>query len=127
MNGQQTIIEETLFGADDENRQAEVRVTPRLKQLERRVFTFASSEADRKYFLIEFYKWLKNECYFEGEWKSFTQLLWKLTWVRNDNGKHIKYLFFNEYVQKLYLDRDFYEWAKLALNEVEATMEKASG
>lgn len=91
-----------------------------MKQLENRVFTFESSPADEKYFRTALARWVKAR----GDERDWTQFLWDLTFERNDQGKTIKYLFFNERSQKLYLERLFVEWANRALDEIEATLEK---
>lgn len=94
----------------------------KLKRLRRRVFTFSSSSADEKIFTQKILDYLQDKTEFD----SLHKLLWHWTWVRNDEGKFSKYLYFNERIQKLYLDRDFYAWAKLIcqmLNEELAKQE----
>ena len=94
-------------------------VSKRLRALERRVFTFDSSKADMAYFKQRISDWLKEDTYT----MSLTQLCWDMTWQRNDEGRTIKYLYFNERVQKCYLDRDFFEWVKIITGEIERALE----
>lgn len=42
----------------------------------------------------------------------------------NEDGKYIKYLYFNEYAQRLYLDNAFFEWVKLITGEIEKALEQ---
>lgn len=86
----------------------------KLQKLHRKVFVFDTSDADEKIFKITIQNW-----FIQNSRQSFTQMLWEIIWIRNDKGKFSKYLFFNERSQKLFLDRDFLEWAKLTLNEME--------
>lgn len=58
----------------------------------------------------------------ESAGKSFTDLLWHITWLRNDKGKTAKYLYFNDHTQKLYLDRNFRDWADQMLAEQQAVL-----
>lgn len=101
----------------------DLRVSQRLKLLEKKVFVFKTSEADKKYFQNELTKLAK-----EGMQESnFNQFCWNRIYERNNGGTNCKYLYFNEHNQKLYVDRDFYEWAKLTLDEIEKLIEKNAG
>lgn len=121
MTEQLNIFEQSI-NADGDSRQVDCFV--RLRKLHPKVFHFSSSEHDEKVFKNEIYRWLKNDCKFNGEWMSFNKLLWQITWLVNDEGRTSKYLYFNEYNQKLYVDRDFREWAELIRDVIEKHLEK---
>lgn len=99
------------------------RVSQRLQKLEKKVFVFSSSESDKNYFKTELFKLAKNGM----KESSFNQFCWLRIYEVNSEGKTSKYLYFNEYNQKLYVDRDFYEWAELTLDEIEKLLEKNAG
>lgn len=94
-------------------------VSSRLSKLRKKVFTFATSEKDEKYFINRITNYLLDK-----DKSTLSEVLWDATWIRNDKGKFCKYLYFNEYIQRLYLDRDFFEWAKLMCNILENELEK---
>lgn len=80
----------------------------RLLSLHKKVFVFDSSSADELIFRKAILEYLlgKRE-------DSLTQTMWFEVWERNEQGKYGKYTYFNERIQKVYLDRDFFEWCKI--------------
>lgn len=91
----------------------------KIKNLHRKIFVFDTSDADEKAFRITIQNWLMHESS-----QPFEQMLREIIWLRNDKGKTIKYMFFHERHQKIYMDRNFMEWAKLTLNEMELALGK---
>lgn len=90
-----------------------------IKKLHRKIFVFDTSDADEKAFRICIQNWLMHESN-----QEFEQMLREIIWLRNDKGKTIKYMYFNERHQKIHMDRYFMEWAKLTLNEMELALGK---
>lgn len=88
-----------------------VSKTISIDRLRRRVFRFNGSAADERFFKLAISEWLRNEG--EKAGATFTDLLWHITWLRNNKGQTTKYLYFNEHLQRLFLDKDFLEWAKI--------------
>lgn len=83
------------------------------KKLEKLVFTYESSKADSRYFRVQLMDYINS-----GQNKDFKQFLWDHLYIRNGNGQTSKYLHFNEYNQKLYIDRLFLEWATRTLRHI---------
>lgn len=108
-----------LFPPDDykyEERSREERLRVAwAKQLEGKVFVYDSSAADRRYFINELTRWVRRD----GGISSLTQCCWHMTWVRNNEGRTSKYLFFNERTQRLFLDRHFFEWVTIVVKQIE--------
>lgn len=105
-----------------------------LKVLKRKVFTYDSSAADEVFFknrIAEFFKTLNSvpsinnpSSWHHHEYGNFKDFVFKLVWERNGGGHTDKYIFFNEETQKVYLDRPFYEWAKLVGNMIYQELQK---
>lgn len=92
-----------------------------LKKYERKTFLWPDSkEKDMRYFKEQIILWLKDQ----RDEESYTKLIWAIIYEVNDEGRTCKYLYFNEYVQKLYIDRDAYEWFKLIIKLIEEDLEK---
>jgi hypothetical protein len=89
-----------------------------IAQLENRIFNFDTSNADKEYFRKMIFKYNKNDG--TRQWSKF---LWKMIWIRNDKGKFCKYLYFNEYNQKLNIDQLFWEWADRISSEINEALE----
>jgi hypothetical protein len=83
-------------------------INRRLALFKRRVFIFDTSRADEKYFRTRIQNYLMGR-----DKGSLSKTCWDMIWIRNNEGITSKYLYFNERAQKLYLDHDFFEWAKL--------------
>ena len=92
-----------------------------LKLLRKRVFVFDSSAADEAYFKRRITDYLLNNTH-----DTLTAAMEDAVWKVNQEVKTCKYKYFNERIQRLYLDRDFFSWAKIMcriLNEQLAAME----
>lgn len=87
-----------------------------LRQLANRVFVFESSPSDEKYFRQKLYELAAGQI---RNYEGFNRFLWHEIFIRNDGGKTIKYLYFNERAQKLYVDWYFEVWAEKAFDEIE--------
>jgi hypothetical protein len=90
-----------------------------IKKLHNSVFTFQSSDADEKYFRAELFKWIKNE----DDTRSLEKILYHISWIRNDEGKTVKYMYFNERSQKVFLDHNFLLWAKCVVSLIKKEFE----
>lgn len=80
-----------------------------INSLAKKIFIYESSEADERFFkqaLADF----DNQT-------TLTDYMFKKVWVRNDGGKFAKYIFFNEHNQRVYLDRTFFKWCCMILEE----------
>jgi hypothetical protein len=89
-----------------------------ITQLENKLFSFGTMNADKEYFRKMIFKYIKNDG--TRQWSKF---LWKIIWIRNEKGKFCKYLFFNEYTQKLHIDQLFWEWAGRISTEIISAFE----
>lgn len=83
-------------------------INRRLILLKRKVFVFPTSKADQEFFEVRILAYLMGL-----DKESLSKSCWDMVWVRNNFGESSKYLYFNERTQKLYLDINFFEWAKL--------------
>ncbi len=116
------LIQQNLFPNDEVRSVApagsNALVSSRLSALEEKVFTYLSSDADKKYFKQRIVNYLQGK-----DKDTLTKTMWDACWLRNDKGYKSNYLYFNERSQRLYLDNDFWEWCKLmwqlAANEIE--------
>lgn len=97
-------------------------VGSRLLSLHKKVFVFDSSPADELMFRKAILEYLlgKRE-------DSLTQTMWLEVWERNEQGKFGKYTYFNERIQKVYLDRDFFEWCKITCQLMNEELAKVGG
>lgn len=76
-----------------------------IKQLTKKIFVYDTSSMDEIAFKNEIVNYLKNQAY-----PSVKKMAEQIVYKRNENGKYIKYLYFNERTQKVYLDRDVMKW-----------------
>lgn len=97
-------------------------VGSRLLSLHKKVFVFDSSPADELMFRKAILEYLlgKRE-------DSLSQTMWLEVWERNEQGKFGKYTYFNERIQKVYLDRDFFEWCKTTCQLMNEELAKIGG
>ncbi|HNU15329.1 MAG TPA: hypothetical protein PKI55_12820 [Chitinophagaceae bacterium] len=91
------------------------------KKLERKVFVFDGSEAHKRFFKNKIVQFLQGE-----QRQTFSQYMWEAIWECNDCGKYSMYLYFNEHVQKLYIDKYFYEWMTRMIEKINVELEKVS-
>lgn len=80
----------------------------RLSVLHKKVFVYDSSEADEKFFRNKIVEYIKGKAE-----DTLTETMWNSVWERNDGGKTLMYCHFNEYRQRVYLEKNFWEWAKI--------------
>lgn len=88
-------------------------VSAKLVKLKKRVFTFAGAEADELAFKNRIVEYLNGKAE-----STLTDTMRNIVWERNSCGKTTKYLYFNERIQRLYLDRNFFEWCKIVCNQL---------
>jgi hypothetical protein len=91
----------------------------RRKKLTTLIFAFPGALADLRYFKNQIYKFILGD-----RSKTFTQTCWDMVYERNDQGRTCKYLHFNERSQRLYLDKAFFEWAKLTIDKMEEELQQ---
>lgn len=72
--------------------------------LYKKVFCFDSSLADNRYFRQKIVEYLAAPS------GTFTQFMFTKIWERNEQGKYLKYCFFDERAQRVRIDNYFYEW-----------------
>ena len=97
-------------------------VGSRLLSLQKKIFVFDSSPADELMFRKAILEYLlgKRE-------DSLTKTMWLEVWERNEQGKFGKYTYFNERIQKVYLDKDFFEWCKITCQLMNEELAKVGG
>ena len=103
-----------------EKRQADV--SSRLLSLHKKVFVYDSSEADERFFRNRIVDYLNGKAE-----DTLTQTMWYAVWERNDGGKTLMYCYFNEYRQRVYFDKSFWEWAKLMCQKISEELAMLGG
>lgn len=88
-------------------------------QLENRIFKYDSSEGDKRFFKQRIIDFLNS-----SQEKSFTQFMFEAIHERNGNGMTLKYCFFNEHLQKVFIDKYFYLWMKRMSYLISTELEK---
>ena len=88
------------------------------EKLYKRVFCYDSSEADNRFFRQRIVDFLQGA----GGYKSFSEFMHNAIWERNDGGKTIKYLYFDERAQRVKLDYYFYEWMTRTIRKAESEL-----
>jgi hypothetical protein len=84
-----------------------------LARLERKVFLWPDcKERDRHRLKVAIQKFVMNDPGY-----GFYKMLWDAVHEVNDGGQTCKYLYFNERIQRFFLDRHFEAWAK-AISEL---------
>lgn len=91
-------------------------------RLKRRVFCHASSKGDERFFRSEIHAWLVTPPNKKSTWN---QLLFTLVHKRNNDGRTLKYCYFNDRLQRVFLDRHFEKWALMARDEICNTLKQA--
>jgi len=91
--------------------------------LERRVFKYDSSKADKRFFKQKIVDFVREK----PDGKSYTQYLIDAIWLRNNKGETTKYMYFNDRIQQLFIDRYFYSWARKMIGFIEEEAERAYG
>lgn len=94
-------------------------------QLQKRVFTYDLGPADERFFRTAFVSWAKGERDL-GDRGTFGDFLWHLIYERTQ-GKSSRYLYFNDYRQRLYVDWAFQAWAEKAVDEIKAKLKPRQG
>lgn len=97
-------------------------VGSRLMSLRKKVFVFDSSEADELFFRKAIFHYLLGK-----RQDTLTETMWLEVWERNEQGKYGKYTYFNEHIQKVYLDRYFFEWCKITCQFMNEELAKRGG
>lgn len=88
--------------------------------LRKRVFCYDTSEADERFFKLKIAEWLQGTGYQGMRWYAF---LMQIIWERNGGGKTVKYMYFNEFQQRLYVDKEFDKWA-LSIRDIQKKLLK---
>ena len=85
--------------------------------LYKRVFIYDTSKADCRYFRQRIVDFLKAP-----QSKTFSQFMFEAVWERNEQGRTLKYCYFDECNQKVKLDNYFYEWMKRTIHKAEVEL-----
>lgn len=97
------------------------------KRRRNRVFKYASSKADERFFKQGIIEWLSEEGKPWAERKfnrTFQQHLFSMVHKRNNDGRTLKYCYFNDRHQRVFLDRDFEKWAVETRDEIKKVLHK---
>jgi len=94
--------------AKETPQQAKHKAIERAKR-DRRIFCHDSSKADMRIIKNGIIAWIKDP---NPNKKTWHQVIMDLVWDRNNGGRDLKYVYFNEKLQRVFLDRDFEAWAK---------------
>lgn len=86
--------------------------------LYKKVFHYDSSVADNRYFRQRIVEFLKGDT----EGRSFSNYMFRAIWERNDQGKTLKYCFFDEHQQRVKIDHYFYEWMTRTIRKAETEL-----
>lgn len=90
------------------------------KQLHARVFRYASSKADERYFRSELHVWLMDNPATRRSWET---LLYDMIAKVNTNAE-LKYGYMNVSQQRIAADRDFKTWAYATAKQMHALLMK---
>lgn len=77
------------------------------------MFIHSSSEADERYFKLKISEWLAGNRH-----KEWMNMLFEIVHERNGAGLTLKYCYYNDHTQKIYLKSDFVAWAKRITNDI---------
>lgn len=95
-----------------------------IQALANRVFIFDLSVADERFFRTAFYELVTGKRGL-GDRGTFPDFLWHLVYELTE-GWSVRYLYFNERSQRLYIDWAFQAWAEKAVDEIEAKVKSAT-
>jgi len=87
--------------------------------LYKKVFVYDSSVADNRFFRQRIVDFLNGNT----DGKTFSKFMWAAVWERNDGGKTIKYLDFNEHSHRLDFKPHFYEWMVRTIRKAETELQ----
>jgi hypothetical protein len=93
-------------------------------RLHARVFKYSTSKADERFFKAGIAEWIPRPALEKPTWM---QLLFNMVHKRNNDGQTLKYCFFNDRHQRVFLDRDFQKWAEQTRTEQTALLKKIHG
>ena len=93
-----------------------------LNVLRTKCFIYDSAAADERYFKAQLVEFAKGN----NEGKTLTAFIMHAVWVRNGNGQTLKYCFFNDRMQRVFIDRNFFEWVKMMLTEIENELKRVT-
>lgn len=88
------------------------------KVLYKKVFVYDNSEADNRFFRQKIQDFLSGN----DNGKSFSQFMFEAVRERNDDGRTLKYCYFNERAQRVNLDNYFYEWMCRTIGKAETEL-----
>lgn len=91
------------------------------KRLQSRVFKYDSSKADERFFKQQIHDWIVKPW---ADRKTWTQLLFSMVWKRNNDGRTLKYCYFNDRHQRVFLSRDFEAWAKGTHDKIKQVLQQ---
>lgn len=103
------------FNKTDESKELLIKIN----KLEPMVFTYETSVADRKKIREAIREYIVTK-----STGSFVKAMFNIVWTINNNGAGMKYTFFSEKAQRVYLDRRFVKWAGYICDLMTIELEK---
>lgn len=76
------------------------------------------NKADENFIRTKMFAWMKDD----NDRRGFFKMLWETLHELNGGGRTLRYLYFNERAQRVYIDRDFEPWAKELSKELEKAL-----
>ena len=90
-------------------------------KLQARVFRFDSSKADERFFKQGIHEWLVTPWDKKPTWN---QLLFNMVHKRNNDGRTLKYCYFHDHQQRVFLSRDFETWATRTRDAIKSVLQQ---
>lgn len=89
------------------------------QRLQKKVFKYEGSKADERFFRQQIQDWLLKP---QAEKPTWTQMLFNMVWKRNNDGRTLKYCYFNDYQQRVFLSRNFETWANTMKEKIKTIL-----
>jgi hypothetical protein len=79
------------------------------------LFKYPSSKADERFFKLQIQEWLQTPPATRPTWH---QLMFTMVWTRNNGGTTLKYCYFNDRHQRVFLLFAFEQWATRTRDQI---------
>ena len=89
------------------------------QRLQKKVFKYEGSKADERFFRQQIQDWLLKP---QAEKPTWTQMLFNMVWKRNNDGRTLKYCYFNDHQQRVFLSRNFETWAETMKEKIKTIL-----
>lgn len=90
-------------------------------KIKKRLFIYPSSKADERYLKSKIGEYVIQQLQ-----KPFDDYLLHHVWKVNGEGKTIKYCFYSERLGRVFLTRDFEQWARYTRDEIIKLLNKVA-